>query len=161
MKKLVHIYDDADGITRFNRYFGYLNSVKNELPEGLLAFATNEDHYALNSSVTLHDSWLRSLDVKKEYSSAGDSRSVVTLKLLHAMHESVISLVYSPAAELSCQLTPTHWPDRPVDLLIHEFSMVEPGKFRHFVQFDRGVWIEIFFHEFAFNIDRLEPAYCD
>lgn len=67
---------------------------------------------------------------------------------MHSSHERDIHLRYADVRDVAFHLKPDRWPDKPVDLLVHEFCVVEPGVFRHFLQFDRGVFIEIFFEGF-------------
>jgi hypothetical protein len=133
----------------FDRYFDYLQGIKNELPEALAAFALDEERYALNGDKTLHDAWLLALNVSKSVDNA-NLETCVTLELLHAMHEKTIHICYSGVREIDFSLG-TPEAKRPVDLLVHEFTKVDDKIFRHFIEFDLDMWIEICFSGFSFE----------
>ncbi|MBP1152169.1 MULTISPECIES: hypothetical protein [Methylocaldum] len=151
MKKLTHIYENEQGITCFDQYFDYLNCIKAEMPARLVAFATDRRRYQINGESTLHDAWLKSMSVSKQYAEGAAVISVVQVCLLLATHRTEVILNYSGVVAVSCSFEPDRWPSQPVDLLVHEFSKVEKGMFRHFMQFDRSVWLEVKFTEFSFQ----------
>jgi hypothetical protein len=152
VKKFTYIYENEQGITCFERYFDYLNSIRVEMPTRLMAFATDSRRYVLNGEGTLHDAWLKSMSVVNEYPEGMAPLSVVQLRLLLASHQTEIVLDYSGVVAVSCSLEPDRWPNQPVDLLVHEFSKLEKGVFRHFIKFDRGVWVDLEFTGFDFRV---------
>ncbi|NHZ79045.1 hypothetical protein F2P44_07115 [Massilia sp. CCM 8695] len=152
MNQFKYIYQRHDGATCFDRYFAYLGTIQQDMPPALASFSMDPDRYALNSDVTLHDSWLESLNVEKEYVGTEQGPSTVKLKLLHSSHESVINLVYTDVLGMNSSLQPSQWPLQPADLLVHEFCMLEAGIFRHFIEFDRDMWVEILFRSFDFTV---------
>lgn len=48
--ELTYIYVCEAGVTMFDRYFSYLDSVKEQLPSALADFALDKSHYDLQSS---------------------------------------------------------------------------------------------------------------
>lgn len=150
MEKLKYIYDDEHGITCYDRYFSYLNDVAAAMPPVLAEFASQVSNYDLRSDDTLHDAWLRSLNVSKSYLDGAETVSKVSISLLHQSHVGIIDLTYFEVSSFACSLQPSKWPTSPVDLIDHEFCVVGPNKYRHFIQFDRDVWIEVVFGGFDY-----------
>lgn len=150
MEKLKYIYDDEHGVTCYDKYFSYLGDVAPAMPPVLAEFASRVSNYDLRSADTLHDAWLKSLDVSKSYLDGPETVSKVSISLLHQSHAGIIDLTYSEVSSLACALQPSRWPTAPVDLITHEFDVVGPDRYRHFIQFDRDVWIETIFGGFDY-----------
>lgn len=151
MKRPDRIYQDAMGITRFDKYFSYIHAIAKNLPLRLAEFAANELRYSLNSNVTLHDAWLQSFEVSKIYIPERPVETSVKIGLLHAMHTHAIRLSYGGVSSVEFSSEPTRWALQPVDLLVHEFDQIEPEVFRHYIQFDHGVWLALTFTKFDFD----------
>jgi hypothetical protein len=151
MHELKYIYDCPLGITRFDKYFDYLRSVEKGMPSQLSSFALDTDRYVLRSDGTLHDAWISRFCFENNYSEGEIKESTAKLDLLHSSHEIELHLLYSGMlkADLSVGLQEAIL--RPVDLLVHEFTVVEPGVFQHLIRFDKGEWISIRFREFNFS----------
>ena len=145
---LQHIYNDERGVTCFDRYFDHLTRVAHSWPPALRDFAQEDARYVLNGPRTLHDAWLCQLRVNKMNSPAVVT-TTVELELELAADQSHLKLHYLDVSGLHTQLTPVRWPDKPVDLLVHEFSQDDEGMFRHVLVFDRGVHIDIRFGAFG------------
>jgi hypothetical protein len=148
MSELKYIYNDAQGVTRFDKYFEYLQSIKTQLPLVLGNFALATNRYELNGNDTLHDAWLKSLNMTKDYGIDKPSITKVQLSLLLATHLKIVHLEYSEVIHIKCSLASNLWPMQPVDLLVHEVSLLAENTFQHFIQFDRGMWIEVVFSAF-------------
>jgi len=50
-----HIFMDNDGVTHFESYFEYLKSMKDKMPSHVYQFASDYNHYSLDSHSSLHD----------------------------------------------------------------------------------------------------------
>lgn len=149
-KNFRYIYEDQDGNTKFDRYFDYLKSVSNEMPATLFQFAGDAKRYELNGNQTLHDAWLTALEVSKDYGPKSNVQTNVSVSLLLSDHLSCVRLSYVDVISFGCSLSPSFWATKSVDLLTHEFSVQDKGVYRHFIQFDKDVWIELSFRNFGF-----------
>lgn len=146
MTTLTRIYENEHGVTCFDRYFEYLRSIDADMPDPMKRFALDPGRYELSGPRTLHDAWLRNLRVNKEYDISQQSvRTSVQLELQLAVAQMSLGLKYRDVTEIQTQLTPERWPERPVDLLVHEISKDKAGRFRHVFVFDRGVTVDISF----------------
>ena len=149
MSKFEYIYQNEAGFTCFDRYFNYLSMMKNHMPSALYEFANDSSRYDLNGKRTLHDSWINSLDISYTYEKESSCKVLLSLKLAHSGNH--LQLEYSGITAFSNQLTPEFWPNRPVDLLTHEFTVVSDGFIKHVIEFDRGVWFEVLFSSFTYT----------
>lgn len=147
---LKHIYVDERKATCFDRYFSYIESVKNEFPVDLYAFASDFSRYELNGPKTLHDAWLEEVKISTRY--AHDSNviaaSEVVLRLRQAF-EGAITVAYSGVQAFEYRNVPDRWPDRAMDLLVHEFSVESDGLYSHTLVFDQGVVMKVLFRDFS------------
>lgn len=150
LNELKHIYECSLGITRFDKYFAYLKTVEHEMPPLLADFASDKERYLLRSDSTLHDAWLKNFSLQSRYSVSGDKESIATLDLLHSSHEFVLRLVYLDVVKVHFAVGPQA-STSPVDLLVHEFTVLEPGVFQHLMCFDKNEWISIGFKGFEFT----------
>ena len=148
--RFTHIYEDADNRACLDRYFASLDDAATSMPPGLSAFARDKARYAAQGERTLHDAWLLGAIVGKGY---GDAHVVASstfeLRLLQARHASEVVLRYAGVTRLNMRLHPDFWPDTPIDLLAHEVTVCGTQSFRHAFRFDRGVYIDVRFREFA------------
>jgi len=144
-----HIYENDKGVICFDRYFEYLRKIAQGMPGPLAVFAMDPGRYELNGPRTLHDGWLKSLNVIKEY---GDPECTVNTSVYIGLrlptNGAILTLSYFGVLQLQTTLEPTRWPIRPVDLLVHEFTQKNSGEFQHLLQFDRGVGIRVTFTSF-------------
>lgn len=139
------IYIDNAGVTCFDRYFEYLRSVEKWLPRELAAFALDPRRYELNGPLTLHDAHLRRFAVIKAVNSSGEVETKVELELLLAATDAALKLTYSGTERVESELNSNLWPNRPVDLLVHEFDVLPDERFTHTLTFDRGVRVQVIF----------------
>ena len=148
MKSTKYIYKNQLEIICFDKYFSYLNKMLGKMPKMLFDFANDKSRYELNNDSSLHDAWLTSFVIRKEY--LKDVATQVSLDLLLASHEKSLRLIYKKVLNVQCSFSPDFWPNEPVDLLFHEFSVNEDDSFRHYIQFDRGVRVELCFMSFEY-----------
>jgi hypothetical protein len=147
--RFTYIYDDANDVTCLDRYFAYLDAAAATMPADLSRFALDEGRYTLQGERTLHDAWLLGASVGKGYGDGLVVDSTFEVRLLQARHSSEVVLRYGGVSRLNMRLHPDFWPDTPVDLLTHEVTVCGRQSFRHAFQFDRGVYIDVRFREFA------------
>jgi hypothetical protein len=148
--RFTYLYEDANEVTCADRYFAYLRDEAGSMPAGLSAFARDEARYTLQGERTLHDAWLLGMAVGKRYGEdAGLVDSTLEIRLLQALHSAEIVLRYAGVTRVATRLHPDFWPGTPVDLLFHEVTVVGKDAYRHALQFDRGVYIDVRFRAFA------------
>ena len=147
-----HIDTDSYGTTLFARYFAYIESAKSSFPPGVHAFASDAARYELQGQKTLHDAWLEDLCFRNAYGEHSNaiSASEIALTLRQASGGS-IRLLYGGVSGWTFRGIPERWPDRAVDLLVHEFGMESDCVCAHRIEFDRGVSLEILFRKFSFE----------
>lgn len=144
MNSLKYIYENDLGFTCFDRYFEYLKGIEIDMPESMKKFVLDPERYELNGRRTLHDAWLRTLCLTQDIANQWVTKSV-RLDFELATGQRCLTLNYRNVAEIKTQLNPGRWPERPVDLLVHEVSKDGPELFRHILVFDRGIQIEVSF----------------
>ena len=149
MRPFSFIYVDDKRTTCFDRYFVELNRIRSMLPQGLADFATCEARYTLDGEKTLHDAKIIGFDLQSTVSPEQVWERNLTLRLLQALGREEIRLSYSGVFDVQLCFQPDEWPHRPVDLLVHEVSVIRPGVFRHLLEFDRGVFVDVEFSAFA------------
>ena len=152
METFRYIYQDDEGTFHFGNYFTYLDTIRHHVSPALHAFFSDSKHYALHSDSTLHDSWFKTLCVHNTALSINGYAIHADVHLLLSSHTKEIALFYQGLKRLNCALQPEFWPDKPVDLLTHEFCITTDGAYRHFLLFDRGVWIELICNDIQFQI---------
>lgn len=144
--KFTHIYQDDIGVVRFDRYFQYIDQIKSSMPPELAGFASDTARYQLTGPRTLHDARLKSLNVEHRFDGNAITFASVTLNLLLASQECLV-LKYVGASGIIFLSDPVRWPDKAVDLLIHEFLVEHNNLFSHLIEFDRGVWLKVTFSD--------------
>ena len=145
-----HITRDARGWSDYTPYFAYIDSVKERWPPTLHAFASDVARYELQGTKTLHDAWLEEVSCRNTYEEDSNVLLGSTLVLvLRQAFGGVISLTYGGVSGWTFHGHPERWPDRAIDLLMHEFSMEAHGVYAHRIAFDRNVSLEILFRTFS------------
>lgn len=155
-----HIYEDNNGVTRFDRYFSYLNGVCKEMPSSLSNFALDPSRYDLQTEGTLHDAWIESISFVNEFSEGSNllSKRSVTIDLILSDRENRLKISYGSVESYEHCHVPIMWPDRAVDLLTHEIRVEGRGLYSHQLMFDRGVWLKLKFREFTISSERSKLA---
>lgn len=136
MIKFEHIQQDEDGAWPLDPYFEYLESVAHQLPRGLREFASSYESYQLEGKKTLHDSRVLSFIISKERGAAGVSnRTRLDVVLLDQLWKDEIHICYGGVSAYMA-LEPRLLDRQGHDVLLHEFSLIAPGRFRHVVMYD-------------------------
>jgi hypothetical protein len=138
-----YIYKKPGEIDWFE-YEKYLHSIRAKLPEHIYAFASNINHFNLESHSSLHDAWLESMVVNEV--ATGERNEIrkleVKLTLLGPFHDRRIHLHYTGVAQYSFNAPPKHGPSRYQyiahgDLFTHEIRLGHEGLFIHELLFER------------------------
>jgi len=138
-----YIYKKPGEIDWFE-YENYIHSIRAKLPEHIYAFASNPDHFNLESHSSLHDSWLESLVINEVAS--GERSEIrqleVKVDLLGPFHDRRIHLHYFGVAQYSFNTPPRYGDSRYQhaghgDLFTHEIRLGHNGLFIHELLFER------------------------
>lgn len=139
-----------DGTTwDFSEYFEYIRSVAHLMPQPLGEYSTDWESYALSGTKTLHDARLLSAILDKKYDGKySNVVSSVELSFIDQMFQGKTTLRYGDVSSYLFKETDsdTHL---HADVLVHEFSIVSPGRFRHRIVLDHSGEIEIEFGTFS------------
>ena len=155
-----YIYEDAVGVTKFDRYFSYLNEVCKEMPVSLRDFALDPSRYDLQTEGTLHDAWIESINFENEFCEGSNllAKRSVTINLILSDRKNRLKISYGAVESYEHCHVPIMWPDRALDLLTHEIRVEGRGLYSHQLMFDRGVWLKLKFREFTISSERCKPT---
>jgi hypothetical protein len=137
--------DLEEGAALFERYYEYLDGVKEKMPQEAYSFAVADCHYDHDDPRCLHDGWVEEL-VVAEISSGTRSEIrdlQVRVRLLGAWHDGHIGLTYTKVQSYLFE-TPRklEHPMRPnkghEDWVIDEVRLSESGCVLHEVALSRG-----------------------
>jgi hypothetical protein len=118
--------DERTGTVSWDRYFDYIKSIKGQLPPDLYAYASNWDHYSLDSKASLHDAWLTTARFSYQ-------ESEMILEFLGPWHDRTIVYRYIGVKAYAFNLVVTGGPGE-ADVLAHEFR-IEDGRLAHEIVF--------------------------
>jgi hypothetical protein len=132
--------DSNDGL-RFDDYFQYVESVRHQLSPEAYSFASNFDHYDLQSKTSLHDSWVQSVHIEESASgSRNEARQLgIRVSLLGPYHDRVLMLFYDNVSEYAinakCSVAQAvaHG-----DIFTHEVRMTDGQHVIHEILFASG-----------------------
>lgn len=141
-----YIYSDENGI-HFDRYFEYLQSVEQNLSPHVFQFASNLDHYSLESHSSLHDAWLDYAKVTENaFGDRMQNRAVeIELRFLGPFHDKRIFLNYKEV--ISYELKASELNGGHGDLWIHELRMTDDSNLIHELLFFDGRTFRITCHD--------------
>lgn len=147
--KFERIHEDKDGAWPLDDYFEYIESVASLMPVGLREFATSFERYQLRGKCTLHDCRMLSITVSKKMHDGGVSNdTALDVTLLDQFFEGRICLHYGGVS--SFEVAESQLLNRRgSDVLLHEFSVLTEGRFRHAVLFDGGGGYAVEFSKFS------------
>lgn len=139
-----------DGVSwNFSDYFEYIKEVANEMPPSLRSFASAVESYSLHGDMTLHDARVLSLVVAKSYEAQFSSgKTSIEITLIDQLFEGKITLSYGGVS--SFRFSESDLAENGhADVLLHEFSIVRPGVYRHQIVLDHGGELHIEFEDFS------------
>jgi hypothetical protein len=150
---LKHIYTDEIGFTNFSRYFEYLERIKDQIPEDIHTFFSDVSRYDLNGPNTLHDAWIEEINFSRKYVSSSNEIESGDLKI-RLLLAAGGSIAINYADVIGCEFHgfSSKWPDRAVDLLVHEFYLESDGIFSHTLVFDRDIYLKVLFRNFSYAL---------
>jgi hypothetical protein len=138
-----HIHTDTAGVTHLDAYFTYLESVRDQLPAAVAAFATDSGRYSLDGPGTLHDAWLEATEVREPATGRRQElrRTEIVLRFLGPFHDRHHVLRYEDVARYRMEVADAvrgHG-----DLHTHEVRLGQGGAVIHELVFAGGGVIEI------------------
>jgi len=145
-----------DGVSwDFSDYFEYIRGVASAMPEPLREYSNDVNSYALHGTKTLHDSRLLSVALEKTYGEKfSNSVSSIEINFIDQLFEGRTTLQYADVSSYLFKEIDLE-SNRHADVLVHEFSMVRPGLFRHRIIFDHSGEVEIEFCKFSYVWNEL------
>lgn len=132
-------YISSDGrVIEFYPYLEYLESIKHKLAPHVFDFASNPEHYSLESHSSLHDAWL---DYAKVIETAtGDrmeNRAVeIELRFLGPFHDRRIYLEYKDVSAYEFKVANSNRGHG--DLWTHELQIDNDGNLVHELAYIEG-----------------------
>ncbi|MGE8217026.1 MAG: hypothetical protein ACN6RD_12580 [Stenotrophomonas maltophilia] len=154
MSKFEKIYHDGFA-WNLTDYFDYIKIVADEMPPSLRDFAVDIESYCLHGNKTLHDARVLSVVVSKSYGALfTNGRTSIEVSLIDQRFEGKTTLSYGGVSSfmLSDPDIQTHG---HADILLHEFTIVRPGVFKHYIVLDHGGEIHIEFEDFLHEWNQL------
>jgi hypothetical protein len=139
-----HILNSETDCIDFTRYSAYIESIRDQLPAHIFAFASDSRYFDLSSHSSLHDAWLESMNIRED--ATGKRHEVrkleISICLLGPFHDRRIHLHYSGVTRYSFSAPPRYGEPRYEhtahgDLLNHEIRLGDHGLFIHELLFER------------------------
>lgn len=148
-----YIYEDENDITCFDKYFEYIESIKQELPTDLYEFASDVDRYNLSNKKSLHDAWLKSLIVNEGNVTpdSNDSVTKIEIELLGHSHDRVFKLTYNKVTQYYLNKKEHERISKHDDLLAHEIRLNSKGEIEHVIEFDNEISFMVVCSSFKFD----------
>lgn len=137
------VNSETEGID-WTRYARYVESVRDQLPSHVFAFASDSRYFDLSSPGSLHDAWLESLTVREV--TTGERQEIrkmeVAISLLGPFHDRRIHLHYTGVTSYSFSAPPRYGEPRYEhtahgDLFTHEVRLGRDGLLVHELLFER------------------------
>jgi hypothetical protein len=128
-----------DGTINFDKYFEYIRSIRSKLSPSAYAFSSNYDHYSLDSRRSLHDAWVRSIDIQEIGS--GDRQQIrgvgIRLSLLGPYHDHLLTISYEDVTTYSFSAGTASDPlkNGHGDIHVHELLLLDTGYLQHELMF--------------------------
>ncbi len=135
-------------VPTFEKYFKYLESVKEQFPKSAYQLATSEWYYDPRDPKCPHDSWLVNLSIGE--SGTGERNETrtndISIKLLGAYHDGHIKLHYLKVKAYSLGHQPKVTATGESiqghgDWLYDEFRLSENGLVLHEIEWAHGRWL--------------------
>jgi hypothetical protein len=151
------VYQNSAGIWQLDRYFDYLDSVREHLAPHVAAFALPAERYSLDSPHSLHDAWLESLIIEElAAGERGEQRSTrIAVRLLGAYRDRWHELTYSGVR--SYRIAAGAAQGGHSDLLVHEVRIGDAGLLAHEFLFASGAVINLECEDLCY-VERLRES---
>jgi hypothetical protein len=138
-----HIYK-TPGEIHLHEYLKYVETIKEKLPAHIHQFASNLNHFDLQSHSSLHDAWLESAVIRE--AATGERNEIrkleIKISFLGPFHDRRIHLTYTGVTRYSFD-TPAQYGNSRYDhtahgdLFTHEIRLGHNGLFIHELLFER------------------------
>lgn len=147
------IYENGAGFTAYDRYFKYIEDIKHLLPDHIYAIASDKDRYDISNKKSLHDSWVKSIEICYINLLCNNNKPQIdiTLDLLGAYHDRSFKIVYKNVHEYLIERKTPLLRANMDDLLMHEIRIGENGYFEHFILFDNDMTFFVACDNFLFK----------
>jgi hypothetical protein len=155
------VNSETEGID-WTRYSRYVESIRDQLPSHVLAFASDSRYFDLSSRSSLHDAWLESLTVIEV--ATGERQEIrrmeVSISLLGAYHDRRIHLHYTGVTRYSFSAPPRYGEPRYKhtahgNLFAHEIRLGQDGLLVHELLFERDATFLIECSDIRHSEDRI------
>jgi len=127
-------------------YWLYLESVRDEMPSHIHAFASAAEHHDLSSPSSLHDAWLEQLIVEERPALERRRGVQISAQFIGPHHDRHITLAYSEVSFY--ELRGPEAASIHGDILVHEMRVKAPGIFEHEILFATGARFVVAFAGF-------------
>jgi hypothetical protein len=140
--------NDYDEIGRnWRAYRAYLESIRSQLPSRVFDFATGEWHYDPRDHRSLHDSWVKFVEIRETTIDNGrDRMPSIVVGLLGPYHDGETTLSYRGVVSYELALSRRTSSDPTTlahgDLLVDEIGLSVEGNVTHELLFASGArWV--------------------
>jgi hypothetical protein len=149
----------------WTRYSRYVESIRDQLPSHVFAFASDSRHFDISSHSSLHDAWLESLTVRE--AASGERQEIrtmeVAISLLGPFHDRRIHLHYTGVTRYTFSAPPQYGEPRYEhtahgDLLTHEVRLGQNGLLIHELLFEREATFLIECSDIRHSEERISDA---
>jgi hypothetical protein len=133
------------GSIAFDSYFKYIESIREQLSPTAYSFASNFDHYSLNSHCSLHDAWLERTVIEEIASGQREETRSLGIKLafLGPYHDRTLMLNYDRVSSYTmCMSGKASNTTAHGDVVVHEVR-VKDALIEHEILFASGATILI------------------
>lgn len=145
----------------FDRYFEYIESIRDRLSVAAYQFASNYEHYDMQSNKSLHDAWIRSINIAEWPSGArGEERELgIHVSLLGPRHDCILDLRYQRVAGYTMSVTCKNVGSTAHgDLLMHEIGVTDDGLVTHELLFESGSVLNVRSGDLRFSVTPVAAA---
>jgi hypothetical protein len=139
-----YMLNNKPGEIDYFPYRAYVDSIREQLPPHVYAFASDVRHFDLESHSSLHDAWLESFTVREAASGERQEirRTEIAIALLGPFHDLRIHLRYTGVTRYSFTASPRYGDSRYAhtahgDLFTHEIRLGHEGLLVHELLFER------------------------
>ena len=145
--------------TNLDNYIESIKASKETMPPELYSFASNINHYELNHPLSLHDSWLASLNTEEIRNNERPFNSSlrITLKLLGQQHDCTLILSYSDVLAYEFYGKENTFNPNDTfhgDIVDHRVSIVN-NAYSHTIEMRSGSVFKVVFRAFTFEVQRM------
>jgi hypothetical protein len=140
-------------------YFRYIGSIRSQLTERAYAFASDLEHYRPGSRHSLHDAWVRKIEIGDAATSARGVRGplMIQLSLLGPYHDCIMKLIYKrvDAYAITGRGKLSSGSGIHGDIRRHELHGRENGLVEHEIQFNSGASLKVVCADLQFDVSDL------